>query len=37
VRLVEGGEAEVVDPLAGRPILAGRDLGASGRQLQNEP
>ena len=37
VRLVEGGEAQMVDPLAGRPTLAGRDLKVSGRQLQSEP
>src|ERR1035441_9160707 len=37
VRLVEGGEAQVVDPLAGRANLAGNNLGVSGRQLQNKP
>ena len=36
VRLVEGGEPEVVDPLAGKPMLAGRDLKVSGRQLQKD-
>ena len=35
VRLVEGAEAEVVDPLAGRANLAGNDLGVSGGELQS--
>jgi hypothetical protein len=36
VRLVEGGEAEVVDPVARRANLAGNNLGVSSGGLQND-